>query len=289
MKRIPDKLLKFMAEQAPEEYLKKIDLLDIDEIGDTGYDEFGLSREYLKGSLAAGLFLYEKWFRVEAYGVERVPETGPALIISNHSGQIPLDGGMITIACLLDMEKPRMCRAMIEKWFPTLPFVGATLTRVGQVVGVTENAERLLEAGKLMMIFPEGIKGSGKTWDKRYQLQRFTLGFMELAIKFRCPIIPTAVIGGEEQAPAFKNIEWLADKLNMPYFPITPTFPWLGLLGFMPLPSKYRIYFGEPMDFSDKQDDLSDPDLVRNHVEQVKATIQDMVNKGLEERPFPGL
>jgi 1-acyl-sn-glycerol-3-phosphate acyltransferase len=218
-----------------------------------------------------------------------VPDHGPALIISNHSGQIPLDGGMITIACIIEKEHPRMCRAMIEKWFPTLPYLGAGLTRVGQVVGVTENAEQLLAAGKLMMIFPEGIKGSGKTWDKRYQLQRFTLGFMELAIKFRCPIIPTAVIGGEEQAPTFKNVEWLAQALNMPYFPLTPTFPWLGLAGVMPLPSKYRIYFGEPMDFSDRQDDLSDPDLVRNHVEAVKSRIQEMVNQGLEERPFPGL
>ena len=163
------------------------------------------------------------------------------------------------------------------------------MPRVGQMTGLTENAERVLDSGQIMLVFPEGVKGSGKTWDKRYQLQRFTLGFMELSIKYKAPIVPCAVIGGEEQAPAFVDYKPIANALGMPYFPLTPTFPWLGLLGLIPYPSKYHLYFGAPMDFSDREEDLSDPDLIRVHVEAVKDRIREMIQQGLEERPFPGL
>ena len=267
----------------------RIDQIPINTVNDSGQDEFGFNRESLKAAMPLALFLYEKWFRVETEGIENIPAEGPAIITPNHSGQLPLDGMMIAIAAIKRMEPPRLPRALVEKWLPTLPFAGWIITRAGPVVGVTENAEKLLTNGELVMIFPEGALGSGKTWDKRYQIQRFTHGFVELAIKFRAPIIPTAVIGGEEQAPSFHNVKWLAKKLNLLYLPITPTFPWLGALGLIPLPSKYRIYFGKPIDLSEYQDDLKNPDRIHEHVERVRETVRRMVNGGLKKRPFPGL
>lgn len=274
--------------KVPDEVLERIDRLPIRTLPDSDFDEFGLSREFLKGIAPYALFFYEKWFRVDLNGIENMPAEGPAIIVPNHSGQLPLDGGMITAACMLEMEPPRIPRSMVEKWFPTLPLGSILMQRTGQAVGVMENADRLLENGEILMVFPEGAKGSGKTWDKRYQVQKFNLGFMELAIRHKAPIIPTAVIGGEEQAPNFYNVEPLAKKLGMLYFPITPTFPWLGLLGFIPLPSKYHIYIGEPMDFSGYASDIEEPENIRELVEQVRNRIQDMVNEGLKKRPFPG-
>ena len=272
----------------PEEVERQIDALPVFSQSNSGQDEFGFSREGLKPYAPLMLFFYKKWFRVELNGVENIPDSGPAIIVPNHSGQIPLDGAMIATGCLMEKLHPRVSRAMVEKWFPTLPLLSTMIARCGQVVGVMQNAESLLERGELLMIFPEGMKGSGKLWPQRYQLQNFAVGFMELAIKFRAPIIPTAVIGSEEQAPSFYNVEPIAKKLGMPYFPLTPQFPWLGLLGFLPFPSKYRIYVGEPMDFSDHAGDLDNPEAIRELADSVRDRVQEMVNEGLKKRPFPG-
>jgi len=271
----------------PEDVIKKIESLPNFAEPGSDPDEFGFGTEGLKVYASLMLFFYKNWFRVEIDGIENVPDRGPAIIVPNHSGQLPMDGGMIATACMLEKEHPRVPRAMIEKWFPTLPIVSTLMARCGQVVGVTENAERLLERGELLMIFPEGMKGSGKLWKDRYRLQKFAMGFMELSIRYNAPIIPAAVIGGEEQAPSFYNVEPLAKKLGMPYFPLTPQFPWLGLLGFLPFPSKYRIYIGEPMDFSGHKSDLDSPEAIRMHVDVVRDKVQQMVDEGLKKRPFP--
>ncbi len=288
-KKIIEKLVERAEKTLPPEILEKIDQLDIHEITGSGYDEFGLNKEQLKIFVKASMFAYNSWFRAETFDIDRIPTKGPAIIVPNHSGQLPLDGMLIAVACVTQMENPRLPRAMVEKWFPTLPVVSLIFARAGQVPGFIENAEKLLSNEELLMIFPEGIRGSGKTWEKRYQLQRFTPGFLELSIRFNAPIIPTAVIGGEEQAPSFVDYKPLADLTGMPYFPITPTFPWFGPVGFLPYPSKYRIYFGEPIDFSEYKDDLPHPDKISGHIETVKNSIREMIKKGLAERPFPGL
>ena len=251
-------------------------------------DEFGFSREGLKSYLSPLLFLYEKWFRVETEGIENIPDSGPAIIVPNHSGQLPMDGAMIIMGCLMEKLHPRVPRALIEKLFPTIPLVSTMAIRCGEAVGVIENAERLLSQGELLMIFPEGVKGSGKLWAQRYQMQKFNMGFLELAIRFKAPIIPAAVIGSEEQAPSFYNVKPVAKALGLPYFPITPFFPWFGLLGVAPLPSKYRIYFGKPMDFSSHTSALDDPVAIRLLVESVRCRVQKMVDAGLGKRPLPG-
>jgi 1-acyl-sn-glycerol-3-phosphate acyltransferase len=165
---------------------------------------------------------------------------------------------------------------MVEKWAPTLPFVAPFFARIGQVVGTPENCRRLLAAGETIMVFPEGTRGLNKTFDKSYKLQEFGLGFMRLALETQTPIVPVAVVGAEEQSPAFFDLKPLARLLGFPSFPVTPT----GVP--FPLPVKYHLHFGAPMRFNGAHDD-EDAELERK-VREVKAAIQSMLNKGLEQR-----
>jgi 1-acyl-sn-glycerol-3-phosphate acyltransferase len=180
----------------------------------------------------------------------------------------------------MDVEPPRFMRAMVEKWTQTLPFVSLLFSRVGQVVGVPENAKRLLENDEALLVFPEGARGISKTFDKRYQLVDFGLGFMRLAIETNTPIVPVAVIGGEEQYVSVGNFGSLAKIVGAPSLPILPLL--LLPFGALPLPTKYRIYFGEPMRFGGDPDD--DDALIEEKVFVVRATIQSMINRGLKAR-----
>src|SRR5256885_7928315 len=187
-----------------------------------GVDPFGLDLEFAKAAVAPALWLYKNWFRVETHGIEHVP-AGRALIIANHSGQLPFDALMIGISMLVEAEPPRICRAMVEKWAPTLPFVAPFFARIGQVVGTPENARRLLAAGETLMVFPEGARGLTKTFEKKYQLQDFRLGFMRLALEMQAPIVPIALVGAEEQAPALRDFKAAAKILGFPSLPVTAT------------------------------------------------------------------
>jgi 1-acyl-sn-glycerol-3-phosphate acyltransferase len=240
-----------------------------------GVDPFGLDLEFAKAALAPALWLYKNWFRVETQGIEHVP-AGRALLIANHSGQLPFDALMIGVAMLIEAEPPRICRAMVEKWAPTLPFVAPFFARIGQVVGTPENARRLLAAGETLMVFPEGTRGLNKTFEKKYQLQEFGLGFMRLALEMEAPIVPIAVVGAEEQAPALWDFKAAAKVFGFPSLPVTAT------LVPLPLPVKYHLYFGAPMRFTGSADD-EDAELLRK-VKEVKARIQAMLHRGVEER-----
>lgn len=240
-----------------------------------GVDPFGFSLDYSLAAVAPFVWLYKNYFRVQTYGLEKIPD-GRVLLISNHSGQLPLDGAMIGVALLIERNPPRAVRSMVEKWMPTLPYVSTFMSRVGQVVGTPENCRRLLESEEAITVFPEGARGVNKLWRQRYKLQQFGLGFMRLALETNTPIVPVAVIGGEEQAPALFNVKPLAKVLGFPAFPITPTVVPL------PLPTKYRIYFGDPLRFTGRADD-EDAELEKK-VFDVKAAIQKMIDKGLEER-----
>ena len=240
-----------------------------------GVDPFGLDLEFVKASLAPAMWLYKNYFRVETHGIENVP-AGRVLLVANHSGQLPLDGAMLGLSMILEAEPPRIARAMLERWAPTLPFIAPFFARVGQVVGTPENCRRLLAAGETITVFPEGARGLNKTFDKSYQLQEFGLGFMRLALETQTPIVPVAVVGAEEQAPALFDVKPLAKLFGFPSFPVTPT----GLP--FPLPVKYHLHFGAPMRFTGAHDD-EDAELSRK-VAEVKATIQAMIRKGLEQR-----
>jgi len=251
-----------------------------------GYDIFGFEKEsgliaYLLGSLA-----YNNWFRVESQGHENIPKEGRAMLVCNHSGILPIDGGMIAIDCLKKLRPPRAVRSVVDRFFMGYPYVGMLLRRVGQITGMKRDFVELLERDELSLVFPEGQKGNGKHFSQRYKLQRFNVGFMEIALGHRTPIIPTCVIGAEEQAPLLLNIKPLAKLLGFPFFPITPTFPHMGPIGMIPLPVKYHIYYGTPIHLYEEYgpEVAGDPPKVRALVEQVRSAIQEMINKGLEQR-----
>jgi 1-acyl-sn-glycerol-3-phosphate acyltransferase len=183
---------------------------------------------------------------------------------------------MIGVSMLIAHDPPRAIRSMVEKWVPALPFVSTVMARAGQIVGTPENCRRLLAADEPILVFPEGVRGITKLWPHRYQLQEFGLGFMRLALETDTPVVPVAVVGAEEQAPAFFDIKPLAKLLGFPAFPITPT-----LLPF-PLPSRYAIYFGDPIKFTGSPND-EDSELEKK-VKTVKAQIQAMLSAGLKKR-----
>jgi 1-acyl-sn-glycerol-3-phosphate acyltransferase len=245
---------------------------------EVGHDPFGFDPETSRYALAVAALLHRRYFRTEVYGIERVPE-GRVLIVANHSGQLPVDAVMIGSALMLDADPPRFPRSMVETWTAELPFISTLYPRLGQVVGSPENARRLLRQEESIIVFPEGARGISKTFDQRYQLTEFGLGFVRLALETNTPIVPVAVIGGEEQYPSIADFKPLARLLRMPAFPVMPQV-FFGMIA--PLPTKYRLYFGEPFRFAGDADD--DDAVIEEKVWLVKSTIQSMINRGLRER-----
>ena len=241
-----------------------------------GYDPFGFHRDDAKVAALIARFFYSYWFRVEAHGVDRVPN-GRVLLVSNHSGQLPFDGIGIAGAMLFEHDPPRIIRAMVEKYVQTLPFVSYWFARWGQITGTPENCKRLLDDGEAILVFPEGVKGIAKPFTQKYQLQDFGLGFMRLALETQAPVVPVAVIGAEEQIPAV-NLKPLAKLLNAPAVPLNIAPPFLPI----PYPVKYRIYFGEPLQFDGDPDD--EDEVLEEKVKRVKAEIRSMIRIGLKER-----
>lgn len=238
-----------------------------------GYDPWGFNPDVARRALLLFALLYRYYFRVQTTGLENLP-AGRMLVIPNHAGQIAIDAGMIGVATVLDADPPRPLRGMGEYWLPTLPFFNVFMARVGGVVGTPKNARDILEHGEAVIAFPEGVRGMNKTFAERYQLQEFGYGFMRLALETQTPIVPVAVVGSEEQAISIANVKPLADLLGMPAFPI--------LLNFFPLPVRYHIYFGEPMEFRGNAND--EDEVIGKKVEQVKQRIHDMIQAGLRRR-----
>jgi 1-acyl-sn-glycerol-3-phosphate acyltransferase len=234
------------------------------------------------------VFLYRYWWRVEAHGIEKVPAAGPALLVANHSGTMfPYDGTMLKMALRLDHPAARELRPLVDDFVFHAPFLASLMTRVGGVRACPENAERLLRRGELVGVFPEGVRGMKKSFRKRYQLQRFGRGgFVTLALRTGAPIVPTAIVGAEEIHPLLGTWQWPAKRLGLPYFPLTPTFPWLGLLGLLPLPSKWAIRFGDPIQLAGRYSagEASDPVLVDALTEELRETIRTMLDVTLRER-----
>ncbi len=268
----------------PEEYERAI-ALEINDLG-FGYDQFGMEKETAVLAYAFARYVYLYWFRVESCGHENVPKTGAALVTPNHSGVIPIDAAMIGVDLIMKMDQPRIMRAVVDNFMGFLPWINVFFYRIGQVVGARRNFQDLLGNGELCAVFPEGTRGIGKPFSRRYKVQKFAVGFIELSLTHKAPIIPTAVIGAEEQAPMIGNLKPLARLFNFPYFPITPTFPLLGPLGFLPLPTKYNIYYGEPIEYYREYgpDVVDDPETVRMLADKVQLEVQDLVNHGLEKR-----
>lgn len=251
-------------------------------LASTGFDPWGVSPETVKAAIASTLWMYRRYFRVVTNGLENVPN-GRCLFISNHSGQVPIDGMLITIALLLELEPPRLLRGMVERWAPSLPFVSTFFSRCGQVTGDIHNAKNLLERGESVMVFPEGVTGIGKTIFNRYELQNFGTGFVRLAMETKTPIVPIGVIGCEEALPSLSKLSPLAKKMGIPFIPVIATGP-------IPLPTKVTLRFGKPIIFDGNPDE---PDSeVRKKVDAVKDAIRAELETGLEargERIFTGV
>ena len=255
--------------------------------GEYHEDEWGFDEEFAEAAYPFFELLYDLWWRVEATGVENVPSHGRAMIVSNHAGALfPFDASMITGAIMKRHPLPRWPRFMVLDWAFELPFLSAFMRKVGGVPASPYNATRILEQDGLMMVFPEGVKGTGKPFAERYRLQRFGRGgFVEIALRTGSPIVPVAVVGSEEIYPMIGDSRLLAQRVGAPFAPVTPTFPWLGPLGLIPLPSKWRIEFCDPIDVSGLGPEAAeDRRLVFELSEQVRETIQDKLYENLVKR-----
>jgi len=249
-------------------------------------DEYGADPRFAEALEPLVEFLYAVWWRVETTGVENLPSRGPGLVVANHSGVLPYDGMMVQLAIRHEHPARRLCRMLALDMFALLPGLAPILAKSGSVRASPENAERLLRAGELLGVFPEGVKGVGKMFRERYQLARFGRGgFVRVALRTGTPLIPCAVVGAEEIHPVVARADWLGRPFGLPYFPLTPTFPWLGPLGLVPLPTKWSIDFGEPIDLSEHGPaGAEDPILVNRIAEEVRATLQRMVDGRLARR-----
>lgn len=250
-------------------------------INDYGYDAYGFSPKWMQSMAVPSVLLYRHYFRSVCFDIDRLPP-GRMLLVANHAGQLPIDAAMISTALLMEADPPRIARGMAEYFIPRLPWLNVALTRSGSLVGTPENCIHMLENEECVMVFPEGVRGINKPFYKRYQLQRFGLGFMRLALETGTPIVPVGVVGSEEQQPGLANLEGLGRMLGMPAFPITIGFPWLGPLGLLPLPVKYRLYFGKPLLF--EGDAYDDDRVIEARVEQVKQALSALLERGRRER-----
>ncbi|HBY07623.1 MAG TPA: glycerol acyltransferase [Chloroflexi bacterium] len=254
--------------------------------GEYETDEYGLDWEFVEVVVPFFEFMYKKYFRVSTSGLENIPEMGRALLVSNHSGQLPWDGAMVATALYTEHPAQRLTRTLYATWFPTLPFFSTILERGGQVMATVDNGTRLLERDELVAVFPEGYKGVGKLFKDRYKLARFGRGgFIKMALDTQAPMIPVSVVGAEESYVSLYKSQTLAKITGFPFFPISLTFPWLGLLGFVPFPTKWYIDFGDPIPTDSYGLDASQNlVLVSQLSDQVRNIVQEMINQRLAQR-----
>lgn len=255
--------------------------------GDYSVDDFGYDPDLNAGVLMPfARTLYYQWFRIEVRGIENLPQRGGALVVANHAGTLPVDAIMVQVAILDHHPAHRNLRALGAELVYDLPLLGHVARKSGHTLACRADAERLLSSGEIVGVWPEGFKGIGKPYAERYKLQRFGRGgFVASALRTGAPIVPCSVVGSEEIYPMVGNLKALARLLGLPYFPLTPTFPWLGPLGLLPLPSKWIIDFGEPIPTraypSEAADDAA---LVFELTDQVRETIQHRLHELLVDR-----
>ena len=267
---------------ARETLLRILDRME----GDYAEDEWGFDEHFVELVEPFFGFLYESWWRVQVEGAQRVPAHGRALLTANHAGILPWDATMIQMALLREHPLPRYARFLVLNWAFDLPWISSGMRRVGGVVASPFNAMRLLEQDHLVAVFPEGVKGTGKPYSERYRLQRFGRGgFVEIALRTGAPIVPVAVVGSEEIYPKVADLPAVARLIGAPYFPVTPTFPLLGPLGVVPLPSKWRIEFLDPIEpASYGPEAAEDRALVLELSERVRGEIQQALYANLVRR-----
>jgi 1-acyl-sn-glycerol-3-phosphate acyltransferase len=244
-------------------------------------DGFGFDPEFTERVTKVALWFYRKYWRVEVDGVTNVPGRGRALLVANHAGIVPYDGAMIRTAIVAEHPQPRHARMLVVDWAFAVPFTNMLLVKTGNVLAHPDNATSLLKRDELVGVFPEGVKGASKSYRDRYKIRRLGRGgFVQVALRTGAPIIPVAVVGSEEVHPVLADLQPLARLLHLPTIPLTPTFPWLGLGGLIPLPSKWFIAFGKPIAVAGYGPEAAnDARLVLELSEQVREWIQATVNQ----------
>ncbi len=241
-----------------------------------GVDPYGISKKHLATGFSILGWMYRKYFRVHAVGVENVPKRGRAMLVGNHSGGYALDGAMVIASMMLEMEPPRLAQGMAEKFINQLPIGSLWSSRTGQFTGLPEHAERLLLDDRLLMVFPEGAKGTAKLYKERYSLVDFGTGFVRLALKTKTPIVPLGFVGGGDAVPTVMNSYALGKIMGVPYVPVTP----YGLA--LPLPVPCEVHYGAPMVFEGSGDE--DDVVIKGYVEQVKTRIGELMDAARTNR-----
>jgi 1-acyl-sn-glycerol-3-phosphate acyltransferase len=256
-------------------------------IGDYTVDEFGFD-PHLNNTLFLPLLrvLFKSWFRVQVTGIEHLPKKGAALVVANHAGVLPFDGLMASVAVKDNHPTHRDLRLLAADMVFDMPMLGPAARKAGHTMACTADAHRLLAAGELTAVFPEGYKGLGKHFKDRYKLQRFGRGgFVSAALRTKAPIVPCSIVGSEEIYPMIADLKLLARVLGLPYFPITPLFPLAGPVGLVPLPSKWHIQFGAPISTVDYDESAAeDPMVTFELTDQVRETIQQTLYALLTKR-----
>jgi 1-acyl-sn-glycerol-3-phosphate acyltransferase len=250
-------------------------------------DDFGADEVVLRRSQPFWDFLQDRWWRIDVQGLEHLPEDGPCLLVANRSGLLPYDGIMISHAIQRAHPKHPLPRFLVADWLITLPFMQPYLARIGGVRASRENAERLLARGDFVVAFPEGAKGAAKLFRDRYRLQRFGRGgVIRLARDSGAPLLPVAVVGAEEVHPVLFKARTVARSFGLPFVPVTPTFPLMGPMGLLPLPSKWTLRIGAPLSLDGLgADAVEDELLISRLTEELRSEIQTMVDDGVRSRP----
>lgn len=262
----------FYASQLARE---RVDLLELP-FNRYGLDPFGIHKDSLARFYTMLQMMHGKYFRVRSHGIDNVPDQGRAMLIGNHSGGLPIDAGMVLASLFWDLAPPRHAHGMVEYFAQKWPFVSPWFSRIGQLPGLPEHATRFLENDRVLMVFPEGARGTGKLYKDRYKLVRFGTGFMRIALRTESPIVPFAFIGGEEAIPTIFHWKGLAKLVGAPYVPITPyILP-------IPRPVRCEVHYGEPMRF--EGDGTETDDVISGYVDQVKERIAELIVVGRDSR-----
>ena len=253
------------------EVARRVERLEIP-FGHAGVDRYGVEKKTLTRFLSVLSWFYRHYFRVRAHGVSNIPAQGRAMLVGNHSGGIAVDGAMVIASCLLELDPPRLAQGMVEKFLARVPFAATWTARCGQLTGLPEHAVRLLEDDRLLMVFPEGARGTAKLYTERHSLVEFGTGFVRLALETKTPIVPFGFVGGGEAVPTVFNAYRLGRAVGVPYVPVTP----YGLA--LPLPVALSVTYGAPIFFegTGREDD----EVVLRYVDRVKEEIASLVSQG---------
>jgi 1-acyl-sn-glycerol-3-phosphate acyltransferase len=241
-----------------------------------GIDPFGIDKREVARFFTWLGWMYKKYFRVEVYGADNVPPRGRAMLVGNHSGGVAVDAAMVLCSAFFELEPPRLAQGMAEKFLGSVPVANHVMSRIGQFIGIPEHAHRLLENERLLMVFPEGARGTAKLFPERDSLVRFGTGFMRLALETRSPIVPVGFVGGGEAIPTIANLYKIGKLFGVPYVPVTP---WILPL---PRPVTFQLLYAKPILFEGTGSE--EDEVIQRHVDDVKDRIADLIRQGRELR-----